>query len=112
MTGPMQVSAGIPGWVTVLLILGAIGFGLATAAFTAALAASSSGSSVYRQLLVVFLAGSVVEALLSVAAIVGIIRGRSWARTMALVAAVAMALSGAGLLLALPVGIGVVRSRG
>ena len=106
------VTQGIPGWVTVLLILGAIAAGLwgfvVVLAFTQPPDTADNG---YYGWLTLFVVASLAVLIASVIAIVGIVRGKAWARTLTIVAAVTMGLTCVGLVLAVPIGIGVVRSR-
>jgi len=107
-----RVSQGIPGWVTVLLVLSAIAAGLSGIVWIAAFSAPpDSADNAYYGILTIFLVASLAVLLASVVAVVGIIRGRAWARTMTIVAAVALGLTCVGLVFAIPIGIGAARSR-
>ena len=107
-----RVSQGIPGWVTALLIVGAVLAGVWVLASIGAVASpSGSTGSGHFGVLAIFLVASLAVVLASVLAVTAIVQGRTWARTMTVVAAIAMGLTGVGLVLAIPIGIGVARSR-
>lgn len=107
-----RVSQGIPGWVTALLIVGAVLAGAWVLGSIVAFASpSGSTGNGYFGILAIFLVTSLAVVLASVLAVVAIVQGRTWARTMTIAAAIAMGLTCVGLVLAIPIGIGVARSR-
>lgn len=108
----LRVSHGIPGWVTALLIIGAIAAGL-WGLFSILAYAYPTGAqdSSYFGVLAIFAVASLAVVLASLVAVVGIIQARTWARTMTIVAAIVLGLTCVGLVLAIPIGVGVARSR-
>ena len=107
-----RVSQGIPGWVTALLVVGAVIAGIwAFGSIVAFAQPTGSTDNGYFGVLAIFLVISLAVLIASILAVIAIVQSRTWARTMTIVAAVAMALSCVGLVLAIPIGVGVARSR-